>query len=70
MSKSAELSDWSAPRGKISNVIDGVTDYFVPKVMKNAAHKAEATAFLDWVRSGEVQDKLKDFGLEPVDTHE
>ena len=38
-------------------------------VMKNAEHKAEATAFLDWVRSNEVQDKLKDFGLEPVDTH-
>jgi len=38
-------------------------------VMKNAPHKAEATAFFDWVRSNEVQDRLKEFGLESVDTH-
>jgi molybdate transport system substrate-binding protein len=38
-------------------------------VMKNGPHKAEATAFFDWVRSAEVQEHLKEFGLEPVDTH-
>lgn len=38
-------------------------------VMKGALHKAEATAFFEWIRSPEVQEHLKDFGLEPVDTH-
>ncbi len=38
-------------------------------VMKNGQHKAEATAFLDWIRSSEVQEHLTEFGLEPVDTH-
>lgn len=35
-------------------------------VMKNAPHRAEATAFFDWIRSEEVQSKLRDFGLESV----
>jgi molybdate transport system substrate-binding protein len=37
-------------------------------VMKNAPHKVEAGAFFDWVRSNEVQEHLKEFGLESVDT--
>lgn len=34
-------------------------------VMKNAGHRAEGEAFLDFVRSEEVQEKLQDFGLDP-----
>ena len=34
-------------------------------VMKNAGHRADGEAFLDFVRSEEVQEKLKDFGLDP-----
>jgi molybdate transport system substrate-binding protein len=36
-------------------------------VMKNSPKKGEALAFLDWMRSPEVQDHLKDFGLHAVE---
>ena len=36
-------------------------------VMKNSAKKDEAEAFLKWMRSPEVQDHLKDFGLHAVE---
>ena len=35
-------------------------------VMKNASNRAGGEAFLDFVRSTDVQGKLADFGLEPV----
>jgi molybdate transport system substrate-binding protein len=36
-------------------------------VMKNSPRKGEALAFLEWMRSPEVQDHLKDFGLHEVE---
>ncbi len=36
-------------------------------VMKNSPKKGDAIAFLDWMRSAEVQDHLKDFGLHAVE---
>ncbi len=35
-------------------------------VMKNSGHRSDGDAFLDFVRSEEVQGKLKDFGLDPI----
>jgi ABC-type glycerol-3-phosphate transport system substrate-binding protein len=35
--------------------------------MKNSPKKGEAIAFLDWIRSPEVQQHLKDFGLVAVE---
>jgi molybdate transport system substrate-binding protein len=35
-------------------------------VMKNSAHRADAHAFLDWLRSPEIQHNLAQFGLDPV----
>jgi molybdate transport system substrate-binding protein len=36
-------------------------------VMKNSPRKPEALAFLDGIRSSEVQQHLKDFGLAPIE---
>jgi molybdate transport system substrate-binding protein len=36
-------------------------------VMKKSAHRAEAHAFLDWLRSAPIQKNLKQYGLEPID---
>jgi molybdate transport system substrate-binding protein len=36
-------------------------------VMKNSAHRADAHAFLDWLRSPPIQRNLPQFGLEPID---
>jgi molybdate transport system substrate-binding protein len=35
-------------------------------VMRNSAHRADAHAFLDWLRSPEVQHNLAQFGLDPA----
>jgi molybdate transport system substrate-binding protein len=35
-------------------------------VMKESAHRGEAHAFLDWLRSPPVQENLQKFGLDPV----
>jgi molybdate transport system substrate-binding protein len=35
-------------------------------VMKKSAHRADAHAFLDWLRSPEIQHNLAQFGLDPV----
>ena len=35
-------------------------------VMKNSGNRNDGDAFLDFVRSEEVQGKLKDFGLDPI----
>ncbi len=35
-------------------------------VMKNPSHRADAHAFLDWLRSPEIQHNLAQFGLDPV----
>jgi molybdate transport system substrate-binding protein len=35
-------------------------------VMKNSAHRAEAHAFLDWLRSPMIQEKLPSLGLDPI----
>jgi molybdate transport system substrate-binding protein len=35
-------------------------------VMKNAAHRSDAHAFLDWLRSADVQQHLPQYGLDPV----
>jgi molybdate transport system substrate-binding protein len=36
-------------------------------VMKNSAHRADAHAFLDWLRSAPIQKNLQQFGLESID---
>lgn len=35
-------------------------------VMKNSAHRADAHAFLDWLRSPPIQQSLAEYGLDPV----
>jgi molybdate transport system substrate-binding protein len=35
-------------------------------VMKKSAHRAEAHAFLDWLRSPAVQQSLSKYGLDPA----
>jgi molybdate transport system substrate-binding protein len=35
-------------------------------VMKNSAHRADAHAFLDWLRSPAIQQSLRTYGLDPV----
>ena len=35
-------------------------------VMRNASHRAEAHAFLDWLRSPPIQQNLTKYGLDPV----
>jgi len=35
-------------------------------VMKNSAHRADAHAFLDWLRSPPIQHNLKQYGLDPI----
>jgi molybdate transport system substrate-binding protein len=35
-------------------------------VMKNSAHRADAHAFLDWLRSPPIQQRLRSFGLDPI----
>ncbi len=35
-------------------------------VMKNSSHRADAHAFLDWLRSPPIQQNLPKFGLDPV----
>jgi molybdate transport system substrate-binding protein len=35
-------------------------------VMKNSAHRADAHAFLDWLRSPPIQQNLRNYGLDPV----
>ncbi len=35
-------------------------------VMKNSAHRADAHAFLDWLRSPAIQRNLTQYGLDPV----
>jgi molybdate transport system substrate-binding protein len=35
-------------------------------VMKNSAHRSDAHAFLDWLRSREIQHNLAQLGLDPV----
>ena len=35
-------------------------------VLKNAPNRADAHAFLDWLRSPAVQDNLRKYGLDPV----
>jgi len=36
-------------------------------VMKKSEHRADAHAFLDWLRSAPVQKNLTQYGLEPID---
>ena len=36
-------------------------------VMKKSAHRGEAHAFLDWLRSPEIQGNLQKFGLDPAE---
>jgi len=35
-------------------------------VMRNSSHRAEAHAFLDWLRSPQIQQNLSKYGLEPA----
>jgi molybdate transport system substrate-binding protein len=35
-------------------------------VMKNSAHRADAHAFLDWLRSPPIQQSLRTYGLDPI----
>jgi molybdate transport system substrate-binding protein len=49
---------------RVPTVYPEILQYGV--AMKNGANRAGGEAFLEFVRSPEVQDKLKDFGLEPV----
>jgi molybdate transport system substrate-binding protein len=35
-------------------------------VMRNSPHRAEAHAFLDWLRSPAIQENLTKYGLEPA----
>jgi len=35
-------------------------------VMRNSSHRAEAHAFLDWLRSSQIQQNLSKYGLEPA----
>jgi molybdate transport system substrate-binding protein len=35
-------------------------------VMKSSAHRADAHAFLDWLRSPAIQQNLRNYGLDPV----
>jgi ABC-type molybdate transport system substrate-binding protein len=35
-------------------------------VMKNAPHRSDAHAFLDWLRSPAVQQNLPKYGLDPA----
>jgi molybdate transport system substrate-binding protein len=35
-------------------------------VMKKSAHRADAHAFLDWLRSPAVQQSLAQYGLDPA----
>ena len=66
------LTSASSPQMKeIGNYV--LVPFVYPKirqcavVMKNSPRKAEAEAFLTWMRSPEVQDHLKDFGLHAVE---
>jgi len=66
------LTSASSPQMKeIGNYV--LVPFIYPKirqcavVMKNSPKKGEALAFLDWMRSPEVQDHLKDFGLHAVE---
>jgi molybdate transport system substrate-binding protein len=36
-------------------------------VMKNSQHRADAHAFLDWLRSPQIQRNLPQYGLAPID---
>jgi len=35
-------------------------------VMRNSSRRAEAHAFLDWLRSPQIQQNLSKYGLEPA----
>ena len=35
-------------------------------IVKTSKHLEESKKFLDWLRSSEVQQSLKQFGLEPI----
>ena len=35
-------------------------------VMRTSAHRADAHAFLDWLRSPAIQQNLSKYGLEPT----
>jgi molybdate transport system substrate-binding protein len=35
--------------------------------MKKSEHRADAHAFLDWLRSPDVQQNLTKYGLDPID---
>lgn len=35
-------------------------------VLKNSPHRSDAHAFLDWLRSGPIQQNLPQYGLQPV----
>jgi molybdate transport system substrate-binding protein len=66
------LTSASSPQMKeIGNYV--LVPFIYPKirqcavVMKNSPRKGEALEFLDWMRSPEVQDHLKDFGLHAVE---
>lgn len=66
------LTSASSPQMKeIGNYV--LVPFIYPKirqcavVMKNSPKKGEALAFLDWMRSPEVQDHLKEFGLHAVE---
>jgi molybdate transport system substrate-binding protein len=69
ISLTAALTDRLKQEG--SYILIPETTYFPLRqcavVMKKSEHRADAHAFLDWLRSAPIQRNLKQYGLDPVE---